>query len=602
MGKYRKLAEQIVHEVGGKENINSLTHCVTRLRFHLADESKANTEALKNMDGVVTVMKSGGQYQVVIGNHVPEVYADVVEVAGLANQKHGSETKEKMKPIDAVMDFITGIFGPIISLICACGIVQGFLALFLFLGWVNEASGLYQIMYAIGQSLFYFFPVLLGYSCFAKLGGKPYLGALLGACLIYPTLQGVDLNVLGFAVNATYTSTVLPIIFSSFLGVWLEKLFNKYIPDVIKSFVTPVLVLVITVPLAFCVIGVVANALSAGISNVIMACYGFSPILAGFLLSGLWQVLVVFGIHQGLVGVGLASLAEVGSTPIFAFASVVSFAQTGVVLAMWLKTKDRKLKDIAFPAWVSGIFGVTEPAIYGVTLPRIKYFIISCLVGGIGGAIVGACGVVTKIMPGLGVFAFPSSYGQGIYDGNVILISALICLILAFVVTYFVYKDEKTIDTIEFNENDHSIAAPIEGTVVPLSSIQDEAFASGGLGKGVAIIPSEGEVYAPVNGEITTLFPTLHAIGITADSGEEILIHVGLNTVELNGKYFNAHIKQGDHVRKGDHLLSFDLKALKDEGYNLESPIVILNSSKYDQIDAEVQGSIQIGRPILSTK
>lgn len=601
MGKYEKLARDIVANVGGKENIASLTHCITRLRFVLNDESKANTDVLKNMDGVVTVMKSGGQYQVVIGNHVPDVYADVLAVSGL-NAAANTAPAKKKKPMESVMDFVTGIFGPILPLICACGMVQGFLSLFLFLGWTSEASGLYQLLYAIGQSVFYFFPIMLGYTCFAKLGGKPYLGALIGACLVYPTLQNTDLNVLGFTVNTAYTSTVLPIIFTSFLGVWLEKTFNRIIPDVVKTFITPVLVLCITVPVSFCLIGIVANMLSTGISNVIMAVYNFNSILAGFLVGSLWQVLVIFGIHQGLVGVGIASLAETGSTPIFAFASVVSFAQTGVVLAIWLKTKDKKLKEIAFPAWVSGIFGVTEPAIYGITLPRLKYFILSCLIGGIGSAIVGACGVVSKIMPGLGIFAFPASYGQGIYDGNVILISAAICFVLGVVLTYVMYKDNPQVDEAEFDENvqtDDTIGAPLKGKVISLTEVQDEAFSGLALGKGAAIIPEEGKVFAPCNGTITTLFPTLHAIGITADTGEEILIHIGLNTVELNGEHFKAYVKQGEHVKKGQLLVSFDLEAIRQKGYCLETPVVILNSAGYEQVTPTKPGEIQPGQLLL---
>ncbi len=606
MAKYTKLAEDIVREVGGKDNIQSLTHCVTRLRFNLADESKANTDTIKNLKGVVTVLKTAGQYQIVIGNEVPEVYEEVVKVADLKGKSNAPAENVKKKPMEAVMDFITGVFGPIISLICACGMIQGFLALFLFLGWTSETSGLYQIFYAIGQSIFYFFPVLLGYTCFSKLGGKPYLGALLGACLIYPSLQGADLNVLGFTVNATYTSTVLPIIFSSFLGVWLEKKFNKIIPGVVRSFITPVLVLGITVPLAFCVIGIVANALSTGISNVIMAVYNFNAFLAGFLMDSLWQVLVVFGIHQGLVGVGIASLADTGFTPIFAFASVVSFAQTGVVLAIWTKTKDQKLKDIAFPAWVSGIFGVTEPAIYGITLPRLKYFILSCLVGGVGSAIVGACGVVTRIMPGMGVFAFPSSYGQSIHDGNVIVAAAAVCLILAFVLTRILYKDDKEVDEAEFgtsantgSTDSKTIVSPIEGEVIALSEVPDEAFASGALGQGVGIVPSKGEIIAPADATVTTLFPTLHAVGLTLNNGMEILIHVGLNTVELNGKHFKAFVKQGDHVKKGQKLLEFDIDAIKKAGYRTETPVIILNAGQFGKVEGEKKKAVHEGEPLL---
>ncbi len=613
MGKYKDLANDIIKNVGGKENINGLTHCVTRLRFDLSDESKANTEVLKNMPGVVTVMKSAGQYQVVIGNHVPDVYADVCAEAGLTGDNAGAAgPKKKMSAWDATIDFITGVFGPILSILCAGGMIKGFLALFLFLGWMNADMGLYQVLYACGDALFYFFPVLLGFSCFKKLGGKPYLGALIGAAMMYPTIQGVDLNFFGMALNVSYTSTVLPIIFTSLLGVWLEKQLDKLIPDVVKSFLTPMIVMVIAVPLGYCFIGVVANTLSALISSGISAVYNFSPILAGILLGGFWQVLVIFGIHQGLVAVAISSIATVGSTPIFALIITVSFAQTAVVFAIWLKTKDKQLKEIALPAWISGIFGVTEPAIYGITLPRMKYFIISCIGGALSGAYIGAAGVVTKIMGGLGIFGFPSYYGQSIYDGNQIVIASVIGMVFSFVVTYFMYKDDKQeeeIDAIEFGTDKAkknnlvdtiTIDAPIDGEAIALSQVQDEAFAGGALGKGLAIIPENGEVKAPADGVVTTLFPTLHAIGLTTADGAEILIHIGLNTVELNGKYFTAHVKQGQTVKKGQPLVSFDLEAIKKAGYPIETPVIVVNSTNYLDVVEEKQGKVKTGDKLIT--
>lgn len=470
MGKYKGLAKDIIKNVGGIENINSLTHCITRLRFHLKDESKAKTDVLKNMDGVVTVVKSSGQYQVVIGNHVQDVYADVCEQTGISD-KPDSTAEEKMGPGERVLDFIAGVFGPIISILCAGGMIKGFIALFVFLGWMNEGQGLYQILNACGDAIFYFFPILLGFSCFKKLDGRPYLGALIGAAMIYPTIQGTDLNIFGMTVNVTYTSTVLPIIFTSLLGVWLQKKFDKIIPDVVKGFVTPMLVMIITVPLGFCFIGAVANTFSNWISIGIMALFNFSPVLAGMILGGFWQVMVIFGIHQGLGAVGIASLATEGYTPIFSLMMPTTFAQTAVVFAIWLKTRDRKLKDISLPAWISGIFGVTEPAIYGITLPRIKYFVISCIGAAVGSAWIGATGVVMKIMGGLGVFAFPSYYAQGVSDGNNILIGCALSMVVSFLATYFIYQDnaeEQKLTDDEFDtEEPEAQVATADETVIP---------------------------------------------------------------------------------------------------------------------------------------
>ena len=614
MGKYEALAKDIIANVGGKGNIESLTHCVTRLRFQLKDEGQAKDDVLKNMKGVVTVMKSAGQYQVVIGNHVPQVYADVCEVAGISAGSASSDGPKKKKSVGAtIIDFISGVFGPVLAVLSASGMVKGFLALFVFLGLMNDKMGLYQIWYACGDALFSFFPILLGFSCAKKLGGKPYLGAVIGAAMVYSKIQGVDLNLFGMMVNVTYTSTVIPILFTCIFSVWLEKKLDKIIPDVIKTFVTPMIVLVIAVPLGFCFIGIAANALSNGITAAIMTAYNLSPIMAGILVGGLWQVLVIFGIHQGLVAVAVSSLTAQGMTPIFSLVTGASFAQTAVVFAIWLKTKDEDLKEVSLPAWISGIFGVTEPAIYGVTLPRMKYFVISCIASAVGGAYIGATGVLCKIMGGMGIFSLPSYFGQSVADGVNIVIACLISMVIAGVATFILYKDEEAVPAEGLSGEEAAvpvsggklmdtvkIASPIKGEVMPLSDIDDAAFSGGALGKGVAIKPAVGEVYAPADGTLTTLFPTLHAMGITTDDGVEILVHVGLDTVNLNGQYFKAFAKQGDRVRKGDKLVSFDIAAIEKAGFSVASPVVITNTPNFLDVVEDGSGAVDVGDAIIT--
>ena len=292
MGKYEQLAKDIIKNVGGKENVLSLTHCVTRLRFQLKDEGKANTDVLKNMDGVVTVMQTAGQYQVVIGNHVPDVFKDVCEVAGISGGE-GSGEKVKRKFSEAALDIISGIFMPSIGILCASGILKGVNIILDMAGLIPAASGLGQILAGAADAMFWFFPIILGFNAFKKLGGNPYLGMTLGAALCYPALQGVNLNVLGFNVNATYTSTMLPILVMSFIAVPMEKWLNKVVPDVVKTFVVPAVVLFVCVPVGFCLIGPAANEVGAIINNVIQGAYGFSPIVAGILLGFLWQLLVM---------------------------------------------------------------------------------------------------------------------------------------------------------------------------------------------------------------------------------------------------------------------------------------------------------------------
>lgn len=602
--KYEKLAKDIIKNVGGKGNVNSLTHCITRLRFKLKDEAKANTEVLKNMDGVVTVIKSGGQYQVVIGNHVPDVYDDVVTIGGF--QESSEVSGEKISLFNMFIDTISGVFTPILGVLCATGMIKGFNALFLTMGWITKTSGTYNILQAIGDCLFFFFPIFLGYTAAKKFKLNEFIGMAIGASLVYPTLatltvgkplytlfagsvlsSPVYVTFLGIPVILmTYSSSVIPIVLATYVGSKIEKGFKKIIPDVVKMFLVPFCTLLVIVPLTFIVIGPIATWLGKLLGAGTLGIYGFSPILAGIFIGGFWQVFVIFGLHWGLVPVAINNLAVLKYDPILASTLGASFAQTGVVLAILIKTKNVKLKSICIPAVISGIFGVTEPAIYGVTLPRKRPFVISCIVAAIGGGITGFMGTKMWIMGGLGIFAIPSyispkGMDKGFYGA---IISIIVSFVLGFLVMFFVgFKDEENKE-----ENGETVlvkkdvlVSPLKGEVKLLSEVKDEAFSKGALGKGIAIEPTEGKVISPVDGVLTTLFPTGHALGITSDKGAEILIHIGMDTVKLEGKYFTTKAKQGEHVKAGQLLVEFDIKAIKAAGYSLTSPVVITNSDKY---------------------
>lgn len=596
MGKYQNLAKDIVKNVGGKGNINGLTHCITRLRFKLKDESKANDHVIKNMDGVVTLVKSAGQYQVVIGNHVTEVFDDVCEVAGISGGSSSrSETKEKQGIGAAIIDFISGVMTPILAMMTACGMIKGGLALVQFLGLIDQGSGLYTLINGIGDSIFYFFPIAIGYTSANKLGMNPFLGMMIGAGLVYPTYQNVDLQIFGHVFNVSYSSSVLPIIITNIFAAFIYKYLNKIIPDVIKTFFVPMLVLLISVPAGFMLIGPAANVVSQWIAGGITGAYNVSPVIAGILLGGLWQVLVLFGVHMAIVAIGIMQIASGQPSPIFSLFFAATFAQTATVFAIWLKTKDKKLKAIALPAWISGIFGVTEPAIYGITLPRIKQFVITCIAAALGSAYLGFTNGLTYQMAGLGVFSIPGFINP---DGGAWFGPVAICLTismgLSFAATMITYKDDVKEDTKKASDNKKEvinneslnkseiiIKAPLEGNSIPLKEVQDAAFSKGALGKGMAIVPNKGEVKSPVNGELTTLFPSLHAIGITSEDGAEILIHVGFDTVQLEGKYFKAHASQGDKIKVGDLILEFDIDAIKKEGYSVETPVVVTNGDSF---------------------
>ncbi|MGG0760958.1 beta-glucoside-specific PTS transporter subunit IIABC [Bacillus paramycoides] len=624
--KYEQLAKDILKNVGGRENINSVVHCITRLRFQLKDEGKANTEILKNMEDVVTVMKSGGQYQVVIGNHVSDVYKAVVSAGGLQETEEEA-TSEKKK--SSLIDILSSIFTPILGVLAATGMIKGFNALFVALGWLSTQSGTYQILNAVGDSLFYFFPIFLGYTASKKFGGSPFIGMAIGGALVYPALSGlkaseplftlfagtmfespIHITFLGIPVILmSYASSVIPIILAAYFGAKVERSLKKVIPDVVKTFLVPFFTLLIVVPVTFLVIGPIATWAGQFLGQATLWIYNLSPLVAGIVLGAFWQVLVIFGLHWGIVPIGYNNLAVHGIDPILALIFATSFAQIGAVLGVWMKTKDQKLKTLSIPAFISGIFGVTEPAIYGVTLPLKKPFIMSCIAGGIGGGILGVFGTQAYMTGGLGIFALPTfiSPKEGITAGFWgAIIAMVVSLILGFVLTYlfgFTKKKDstesaETIDKIAASNDDEAILSPFHGIVMPLQNIDDAAFASGALGEGVAIEPSEGKLFSPVSGTISALFPTNHAVGITADSGAEILIHIGMDTVKLNGEFFYSHIEQGVRVKKGQLLIEFNIAEIQKAGYIVTTPVVVTNYDKYSIKKTEVE-KIQAGDSLL---
>lgn len=586
MGKYTQLAKEIIQNVGGKENVISLSHCVTRLRFVLKDESMANDDVLKNMDGVVTVMKSAGQYQVVIGNHVHDVYEDVCQVAGISGDIKIEESDNKAFK-DKFFDMVTGIFMPSLAVMTGAGMLKGFLALFVFFGWMSDQSGIYTLIYDIADALFTFMPVVIGYTSAKKFNMDPMLGLAIGAGLMYPGLQNIDLSVFGYTINVSYTGTVLPVIITNALAAFMYKRLNRIIPDVIKTFFTPLIVLTVVTPIGFLIIGPAANIISEFLLNGILKVYGFSPVVAGLLIGGLWQVMVIFGVHTIFAITAIVTLMSGAPTPIFSLNYCASFAQTAVVFAIWLKTKDQKLKDIALPAWISGLCGVTEPAIYGVTLPRMKQFVISCIGSALGAMYLGFVDVLFYQMAGMGIFATPGFIQNGGNTGVTLMhvgISLIISMGFSFIASYLTYKDENSEKQTIHNEVD--ILSPIEGEIVALSEVKDEAFSSEALGKGVCIIPTGHKVVAPVSGTVTNLFPTLHAIGITSDDGVEVLIHIGMDTVNLNGQYFKAYVKQGDLVKVGQTLVEFDRDELLKLNINLQTPVIITNTNNMRSVES----------------
>ena len=480
--KYDGLARIIIQNVGGKSNIISVAHCITRLRFKLKDESKANKEVLESTDGVIKVMQAGGQYQVVIGNQVNDVYDAVLEVGHLtaagAVDEDGNAVEEdnagggKKSPVSMLIDVISGTLQPTVGVLAATGIIKGLLALFDFIGLIPSTSGTYQVWYAMADGFFYFLPIILGYTAAKKFKINEFIGMAIGIALCYPAMVNSTAGeVLGTVFGGTafemsyyqtfmgipvimpasgYTSSVVPIILAVAIAAPIEHWLKKVIPDVIKLFVVPFVTLVIMVPLTYLVIGPVASILCSILSLVFNAIYSIpvvGGIIGGILIGAFWQVLVIFGLHWGLVPLAMINYGLMGYDTFLSPYFCVSFAQTFVVLAIILKTKNEKTKKVAIPAFISGIFGVTEPAIYGVTLPKKKPFIYSCIAGAIGGAFTGFMNTRSYSIGGLGLFGLPSfidtTGDMGITNMIYIIIAILIASAVGFGLTYALYKDEK---------------------------------------------------------------------------------------------------------------------------------------------------------------
>lgn len=626
MSKYENLAKEILENVGGKENINSLTHCVTRLRFRLKDESKANDETLKNNPGVVTVMKSAGQYQVVIGNHVPLVYVDVCELAGISNGTQQVEEEAPQGLFNKLIDIISGCFQPILGPLCAAGIIKGLNALLVFiLGSSFNNSGTYMILNAIGDSIFNFLPIILGYTAAKKFNVNVIVGMIIGATLCYPTIQTDTLSAAGKAigtlpfigsyytkfigipfVSGNYTSTVVPVICIVALAAQIQKIAKKFVPEMLQNFFVPFFVLIISLPIGLLVIGPVVSLLTTVLSNMFAGLYAFSPIVTAFVIGALWQCLVIFGLHWALVPMAMVNIGNLGYDTILPGMLGTTFAATGVLAAMYLKLKDENKKALAIPGVISAFCGVTEPAIYGFLLPEKTPFVFSCIGGAVGGAIMGTVAVKQYVIGGLGIFSVVNFISpKGNATGMIIsLIAGAVSLVVGFVLTMIFYKtNDQQVENKEVTKlEEETILAPIKGEVKPIEESSDAAFASGALGKGVVILPEEGKVYAPVTGTVTVLFPSLHAIGITSDAGIELLIHIGINTVQLNGEGFTAHIKQGDQIKQGQLLVEFDMNKIKEAGYSLETPVLVTNYADLKEVKNTNASSVQLQETLIEVK
>lgn len=616
---YEILAKSILEKIGGKENVSNLTHCATRLRFNLKDNSKAKTSEIKNINGVMGVVDKGGQYQVIIGNDVNHVYKEVVKIANLDTMSsNASEEVDDRKPIAKVIDTITGIFTPILPAITAAGMMKAVLALLTAFKLVTTDSQSYQIVNFMADAAFYFLPILLANSAAKKFKCNQYLAMMLGGMLLHPTFvtmvnsakeAGTSISVFGLPISlASYSSSVLPII----LGVWfmsyVEPIADKVSPKAIKFFTKPLITAVVTGIVLLVVIGPLGYIISDKIGLAIKTLETYASWLVPTLIGGLTPLLVMTGTHYGLIPIGINNRMTMGyDTIIYPGMLASNVSQGGAALAVALKTKNSEIRQLASSAGITAVCGITEPALYGVNL-RFKTPLYSSMIGGaVGGLFLGLFRVCNYSGGSPGFLTLPSYIGGDTMMNFVYAcIGAVISVAVSFVSCLVLYKDKEEV-TVKEDENlqrslgnEIIIASPMKGEIMPLNEVNDETFASEMMGKGVAIKPVDGKVVSPINGIVQTIFKTKHAIGLKSEDGTEILIHIGMDTVQLEGKHFKAYVKDGDKVKIGDTLIEFDTEAIEKEGYELTTPVIVTNTNDYLEVLARGVKKVNTGDAIIS--
>ena len=596
--KFEKEADEIIKLVGGKENIISLVHCATRLRFKLKNTSIPNKAELEKMKDVLSVVNSGGQYQVVIGNKVSDYFATITKKLGL-NESSSDAKGEKVSVMSMILETISGAFSPLIPALAGAGMVKALLTVLVSFGLMSDTTSTYAILSAAGNGVFYLLPVFLGITLAKKLGANMFVGGAIGAALLdpsYTALIGSEAVVDFLGIHVTpidYASSVFPIFVTIFIYYWVDKSLKKIILKDLQLFLVPMFSLLIMVPLTVILFGPFGTNVGNMISNSVMWLIERSNLLAGIVLGAGMPFLAVFGLHWGFTPITLQNLATIGGDPIEGAAVAAVFAQIGIALGLFLKSKKHtQLRSLTGSTAITGILaGVTEPIIYGVILKYRRTIPILAIAGGIGGAICGAFGVTCN------AYVFHNIFSAPVYTpflGYVLGVGT--SLVLGAVLAYFFGLKDEEVKEMEDESKDlveekevrveglEELISPIKGEQIKLSEVEDEVFASGAVGSGIGIIPEVGEVVSPVNGTISAIFPTKHAIGIVSDSGTEILIHVGLNTVALDGKYYEAHINSGDKVTKGQKLISFDIEGIKSEGYSTATPVLVTNTADLKEV------------------
>lgn len=615
---YTQLSKDILTVIG-EENIVSVTRCATRLRLVLKETPNDAKTKISAMAGVITVVENNGQFQIVIGPHVGEVYDSFI---GLANISTDGEDKEPKGSIaNRIIATMSAVFAPFVYILAASGILQGILILINLVKPSFSATDTYQVFSFISWAPFTFLPIFIAITASKYFKVNTYIAVACCAALVSPDwatmagkiASGQSMNFFGIPLTqTTYTSTVLPPLILVWLLSYLEKFVSKKLPGVIKPLLTPLICIVIMVPLTILILGPVSSITASAIANGYNALVKVAPPLAGALIGGFWQVVVIFGVHWGITPVVLANFEMYGRDSFQAFQTIAVVAQVGAVLGVFLKAKSKELKSVSMSAFITGIFGITEPAIYGVTLRFKKPFIFGCISGAIGAVVAsffqpyyfayaGLPSLLT-IVNGISD-KVPTSF-IGLVIGCAIAIIGSVTLVQIFGFGETPTEDHEIKKELggEISATSREVTevvAPIQGEVVPLNEVPDEVFASGAMGSGVAILPEDNKIYAPFDGVVTTLVESKHAIGLTSTTGVELLIHVGLDTVKLAGEPFTYFVEQEQTVKQGDLLMEVDLEAIKKAGCATYTPIIVLNTATYSSVKPIESRHVTQGNPII---
>jgi PTS system beta-glucosides-specific IIC component len=614
---YKQTASEILELVGGEKNVTNLIHCITRLRFNLNDDSIAdnNKSKIEAINGVMGVNRSGSQFQVIIGNDVTKVFDEFHKIANI-HSANSNGKKKKGNVLSSIFDVISGTFAPILPAITGAGMIKAILAILLTFHWISTTGQAYIILNAIGDGAFFFIPFLVAFSAAKKFGSNQFVAVSIAGAIMHPTItallsSGKPVHFIGLPVTAvTYSSSVIPILLAVWIASYVEKWTDRITPSMIKLILVPTVTLLVMVPLTLIAVGPLGVIIGGGLSKGVTYLYAHTGIFAGLVLGGLFSLIVMTGMHYAFLPIVVGNLSTKGYDTILPAMFMANMGQAGAAFAVFLKSKNKSFKSLALSTSMTALMGVTEPAMYGVNMRLKKPFIGAAIGGAIGGAYYAAMAVKLFVIPSnAGLPGIPFFIGSTFVYA---LIGFPIAFIAGAVAAYLIgfedvetkesKKEEK--DVIEINNADQNriqeVVSPLKGKVVPLTEVKDAAFSSEALGKGIAIEPQEGKVVSPVDGVVTTLFKTKHAIGITSDNGIEILIHVGMDTVKLDGEFFTAHINQGDVVKAGDLLVEFDLVKIKEAGYEVTTPVVITNSMNYLEVNAVNKESVKEQETLLT--